>query len=146
MTCQYMVRPLDEAEIPRAYPLVQSVSPYLTLDRWVEYARSLRSRGKKDSGDGIMSALNPQGYIFGIYCHVLEPDAVSGQILRVSNFAAANLCDPGDVVGPLIDSMSIIARARHCGAIHVDLADSLRSLPCPAHGVFSTFAAAGFAA
>lgn len=144
MTNRYMVKPLEKAQILRAYPLVQAVAPHLTLDQWVDYARSLYDPVRQNSGGGIMLALSPQGYIFGVYCHVMEPDIESGRILRISNFAAANLCDSGGVLGPLIDSMSLIARDHGCGAVYVDLPEAMRSQPRPIQGVFNAFKAAGY--
>lgn len=144
MTNRYTVKPLEEEEIPQAFPLVQAVTPHLTLDHWVDYAQSLYGPARQDSGTGIMSARNPQGYIFGLYCHVREPDIESGRILRITNFVAANLSDSGGILDPLIDSMSIVARDHGCGAVYVDLPESMRNWPRPVQGVFNAFKAAGY--
>lgn len=144
MANRYMVKPLEKEEIPRAFPLVQSVSPHLTLGHWVDYAQSLYGPARQNSGAGIMSARNPQGYIFGIYCHVMEPDIESGRVLRVSNFAAANLSDSGSILDPLIVSMSLVAREHGCGAVRIDLPEAMRNWPRPVQGVFNAFKAAGY--
>ena len=144
MTNRYMVGPLGKGEIQQAFPLVRSVSPHLTMDRWVDYAQALYAPASRDVVGGVMSARNSQGYIFGIYCHVMEPDIEFGRIMRVSNFAAANLCESGGVLGPLIDSMPLIARDHGCGSVHVDLPDTMRSQPQPVQGVFNAFREAGY--
>lgn len=127
-----------------AYPLVQSVAPHLTLDHWVGYTAALYGPSGRDAVGGVMSARSPQGYIFGIYCHLMEPDIETGRILRVNNFAAANLSDSGDVLDPLIGSMADVARDCGCHAVHVDLPEALRCRPRPVQGVFNAFKAAGY--
>lgn len=144
MTKRYRIKPLEQAEVPLAYPLVQSVAPHLTLDHWVDYVAALRGQSRQDAVGGVMSARSPQGYIFGIYCHLMEPDIETGRILRVSNFAAANLSDSGDVLDPLIGSMATVARDRGCHAVHVDLPETMRNWPRPVQGVFNAFKAAGY--
>ncbi len=145
MTRKYLVKPLGSDQAPQAYPLVQSASPQLTLDQWLDYVRALARDARVDPlAGGVMSVQNRDGYIYGIYCHAVEHDIQHGKVLKVSNFVAANLYDSTGVMDGLIDSMASIARDHGCAAVHVDLPEEAKRETRPADGVVSQLKGAGY--
>jgi hypothetical protein len=145
MTRKYLVKPLGDDQALQAYPLVQSASPLLTLEQWLDYVRNLCQEGEDDPlAGGVMSVQNPEGYIYGIYCHEVENDIQHGKVLKVSNFVAANLYDSTSVMDGLIKSIASIARDRGCAAVHVDLPEEAEHVSRPAEGVVSQFKGAGY--
>ncbi|MEE8443935.1 MAG: hypothetical protein V3S44_01210 [Alphaproteobacteria bacterium] len=142
---KFVVKPLGEEQVMQAYPLVQSASPQLTLDQWMDYVQTLSQEGDSDPrGGGVMSVQNGEGYIYGIYCHEVEANIQHGRVLKVSNFVAANLYDAKSVTGGLIDSMASVARDSGCGAVHVDLPEEIRPGPRLVDGIASQFKGAGY--
>lgn len=145
MSKRYLVKPLGEGQVLQAYPLVQTAVPHLTLDQWLDYAKSVcEDERPEDPGTGVMSAQNDDGYIYGIYCHEVTNDIQHGRILKVSNLIAANLYDAGGIMDRMIDSMMKIARDQGCTAVHVDLPESPRSGPRPVEGVAGMLKGAGY--
>ena len=130
MSKRYVVKPLGEGQVLQAYPLVQSAVPHLTLEQWMGYAEELCSGERPgETGVGVMSAQNPDGYIYGIYCHEVETDIKHGRILKVSNLVTANLYDSAGIMDRMIDSMIDMARDSGCVAVQVDLPQEIANGP-----------------
>ena len=141
----FVIKPLGPGKVLQAYPLVQSAVPHLTLEQWREYVRSVYDGKTGPIGRaGVMSAENRDGYIYGLYCHVVEPDIHHGRVLKVRNFVAANLYDSAGIIDRLMDSIVSVARDNGCTAVHVDLPDRARHGPEPVESVVSMFKGAGF--
>lgn len=142
---RYVIKPLGEGKVLQAYPLVQSAVPHLTMEQWLEYVRSIsEQRDGEPCCAGVMSAENGDGYIYGLYCHAVEPDIHHGRVLKVRNFVAANLYDSAGIIDRLMDSIVSVARDNGCTAVHVDLPDNTRRGPEPVESVVSMFKGAGF--
>ena len=145
MSKRYVVKPLGGGQVLQAYPLVQTVAPNLTLEQWVSYAGELSGRRAKDNGPaGVMSAQNPDGYIYGIYCHEIETDILHGRVLKVSNLVTANLYDPAGIMDRMIESMIDTAREAKCMAVEVDLPEDIGRGPQPLHSAASMLRGAGY--
>lgn len=142
---RFVVKPLGPGKVLQAYPLVQSAVPHLTLDQWLDYVKTVND-GKAGPGAcaGVMSAENHDGYIYGLYCHTVEPDIHHGRVLKVRNFVAANLYDSAGIIDRLMDSIVSVARDNGCTAVHVDLPDQAHRGPEPVESVVSMFKVAGF--
>jgi hypothetical protein len=143
MSKRYLVKPLGKGQVLQAYPLVQTAVPHLTLDQWMEFAEAL-CRGKTRDNAGVMSAQNPDGYIYGIYCHEVETDIKHGRILKVSNLVTANLYDSAGIMDRMIDSMIAKAQDCNCVAVQVELPGELGSGPQPLEGAASLLRGAGY--
>lgn len=140
-----MVKPLGEGKVLQAYPLVQSAVPHLTLEQWLDYVRSINDRTSAEPGcAGVMSVETGDGYIYGLYCHAVEPDIHHGRVLKVRNFVAADLYNSAGIVDRLMDSIVLVARDSGCTAVHVDLPDTPNRSPRPAGAVVNLFKDAGF--
>lgn len=145
MSKRYVVKPLGEGQVLQAFPLVQSAVPHLTLDQWMRYAEELCGRRRSaESGVGVMSAQNPDGYIYGIYCHEVETDIKQGRVLKVSNLVTANLYDSAGIMDRMIDSMIDMARDSGCAAVQVDLPREIGHGPQPIEGPASMLRGAGY--
>lgn len=145
MSKRYVVKPLGEGQVLQAYPLVQTAVPHLTLEQWMGYAEELCGRRRADnSNTGVMSAQNPDGYIFGIYCHEVETDIQHGRVLKISNLVTANLYDSAGIMDKMIDSMIDKARDSDCVAVQVDLPEEAGRGPQPVEGTASMLRGAGY--
>jgi hypothetical protein len=140
-----MVKPLGAGQVLQAYPLVQTAVPHLTLEQWMGYAEELCRGGSRERiNAGIMSAQNPDGYIYGIYCHEIETNIVRGRVLKVSNLVTANLYDSAGIMDRMIDSMIEKAQECDCIAVEVQLPGELGSGPQPLEGAASLLRGAGY--
>lgn len=145
MSKRYVVKPLGEGQVLQAYPLVQTAVPHVTLEEWVRYAEELRDRQHLAPGcAGVMSAQNPDGYIYGIYCHEVESTIKHGRILKVTNLVTANLYDSSGIMDRMIDSMHDKARDSGCVAVHVELPEEVGMGPRPVGGAVSMLRSAGY--
>ena len=145
MSKRYVVKPLVDGQVPQAYPLVQTVAPHLTLEQWVGYVGELNGERRTDNRRaGVMAAQNPDGYIYGIYCHAIETDIRHGRVLKVSNLITANLYDPARMMDRMLESMIDKARECDCEAIEVDLPESSGRGPQPVHAAASMLRGAGY--
>ena len=145
MSKRYVVKPLGEGQVLQAYPLVQTAVPHLTLDQWMEYAEDFCGARRPDNKHtGVMSAQNPDGYIYGIYCHEVETDIKHGKVLKISNLVTANLYDSAGIMDRMIDSMIDIARDSDCVSVQVDLPEEISRGPQPIEGTASMLRGAGY--
>lgn len=145
MSKRYVVKPLGEGQVLQAYPLVQSAVPHLTLEHWMGYAEALCGGRQAGIGStGVMSAQNPDGYIYGIYCHEVETDIQQGRVLKVSNLVTAHLYDSAGIMDRMIDSMIDKARDSDCVAVQVDLPEEAGRGPQPVDGTVSMLRGAGY--
>jgi hypothetical protein len=145
MSKRYVVKPLGEGQVLQAYPLVQTAVPHLTLEQWIGYAEQLCGRWHAaECGSGVMSAQNPDGYIYGIYCHEVENSIKLGRILKVRNLVTANLYDSAGIMDRMIESMGSKARDSRCVAVQVELPESVGMGPRPVDGTVSMLQRAGY--
>jgi len=145
MSKRYVVKPLGEGQVLQAYPLVQTAVPHLTLDQWMDYAEGFCGASDSAKDDtGVMSAQNPDGYIYGIYCHEVETDIQHGRVLKISNLVTANLYDSAGIMDKMIDSMLDKARVNNCVAVQVDLPEEAGRGPQPIEGTVSLLRGAGY--
>lgn len=145
MSKKFVVKPLGEGQMLQAFPLVQNAVPHLTMDEWLDYARSMQDKSPAaDSKTGVMSAQNSDGYIYGIYCHEVRNDIQRGRILKISNLVAANLYDAAGIMDRMIDSMLSIAREQDCAAVQVDLPDAVSPGPRAVDGTVGMLKGAGY--
>jgi len=145
MTKRYVVKPLGEGQVLQAYPLVQTAVPHLTLEQWTGYAESLYGKRRTvKGGAGVMSAQNPDGYIYGIYCHEVDTDIKHGRVLKVSNLVTAHLYDSAGIMDRMIDSMIDKARDSGCVAVQVDLPEEAGRGPQLVEGTANMLRGAGY--
>ena len=144
MSKRYVVKALGEGQVLQAYPLVQTAVPHLTLEQWLNYAEELCNSRREAGGAGVMSAQNPDGYIYGIYCHEIDTDILHGRVLKVSNLVTANLYDSAGILDRMIDSMIDKARDSNCVAVQVDLPEETGRGPQPVEGTAGMLRGAGY--
>ncbi len=145
MSKRYVVKPLGEGQVLQAYPLVQTAVPHLTLDQWMDYAEMFCGpKHSTKNSTGVMSAQNPDGYIYGIYCHEVETDIQHGRVLKISNLVTANLYDSAGIMDKMIDSMIAKARDSDCVAVQVALPEEAGRGPQPVEGTVSMLRDAGY--
>ncbi len=122
------VHRLSSVRIPQAYPLVQTVSPALTLDGWTAYAQPLvtpsaanTSVSKNGPCSGILVVDNEQGYIVGLCTYRVQNDLFHGRTLHSDNLVALDLFNSRPVVTALAEAIESLARAFNCTALQTSL-------------------------
>jgi hypothetical protein len=107
MSASYVIEPISEKTIDRAYPLAKVIGPAFTLNEWREFCRAVelprvRSEAPVDSEE-IAVALNAQGYVKGLCIYSIRDHTTYGRLLDVSFFVAASAGDGEGVAAEVLD-------------------------------------------
>jgi hypothetical protein len=76
---QFTVVDMAEDQFEAAYPLVRSIAPGVSLDRWLDYARDARRKG------GLLGLTVDGGALFGLLVHRKEKSLRRGWVLYVDH-------------------------------------------------------------
>ncbi len=114
---RFTASPLSDAEIDRAYPLVQLVAPSVQRRTWQRFAKSrLAGRGR-----GIFAVRDPKGYILGLASYHKELDLTAGSVLVSDPLLFIDLLKPEDVAMALIAALEDEARHAKCAKVRIFL-------------------------
>ena len=113
------VRSLMASQFRQAFPLIQLIIPYVTLESWVQYAHAF-CRGDCGAA-GMLSAQAEDGYIYGLACYRVVPDPQFSRTLVVEHFVALDLFDGSATARALIDAIERMAHDQHCAQVHLTL-------------------------
>lgn len=138
-----VLRPLERAQIPQAFPLVRTILPDTSLARWTDFARA----HTLDRGDrGIMVGSNQAGYIAGLFTHEIRDELALGRTLAIGSLMVADFPGRAGTVDYLIDGMEALANLRGCAAISASLDIVLFEGPPTGAWALQRFVKAGFMA
>lgn len=121
----FLIRPLTPDLIERAFPVVQSALPELSLDRWRAYAERIA----EDPSGGITVALDEQGYVAGLFAFHALPDLRNGLVLVVRDLIAVDLVNPDPVTAALLGAIDSTAAQRGCALVVMSAPADAASLP-----------------
>jgi len=125
---QLTIRPLTVEDVARAFPLVRTSFPEITLEAWRRFAEDIL-RPETPTRGGFLTVLCEQGYIAGLCNYRIEPDLLHGQALAVDLFVAYDLFDRSTIAAALAEGLERMARENHCHALHTHLIDRGRGGP-----------------
>ncbi len=130
MTGRYIVKHLSVDRVDQAYPLLQSASGDLTLEKWRSYAATRTAPGGliPDGGGGVISVESDQGYIHGLFDYRIDVDLHCGRTLVCANIVALDLFDIKPVLAILFEEMGSLAKHHRCQAVHVSVPQSHTAL------------------
>ncbi|WP_117192550.1 hypothetical protein [Rhizobium terrae] len=112
-------RELSEADVYRAFAVIQHVMPGFDLEAWKTLTATPALRYN------WLTVTDPQGYIRGL-CHVfLSQHPALGRQLEVPIFASVSLIDEQGVVKRLFELAERRARQEACDSMHFWPAGSL---------------------
>ena len=121
MSSSISVQSLSQDDAQQAYPLVKTLCPEATEERWVGFVKSCHERCRDARAAGVMIAKDERGYMVGLYSYVVEEDLTHGRTLEVDHFIAADFVGRGRVPASLRLAMDKQAAALDCQALHVNL-------------------------
>lgn len=121
MAEQYIARRLTRERVEQAYPLVQTASEEISLEKWHAYADAYLKRNRKGSigESGIVSVENEQGYIHGLLGFRVDMTLRWGRTLICEHLIALHLVNAEPIITTIIEKMDALARDLKCEAIHV---------------------------
>ena len=142
MPGHYIVKHLSARKVAQAYPLVQSASSDLSLEKWRSYVAARSAPGGVIlHGGGVVSVENAQGYIHGLFDYRIDVDLDCGRTLVCANVVALDLLGTKPVLAILFDEMESLAKHHRCQAVHVSVPQShtalVQSLFDAGHSVMS---------
>ena len=119
---QYTVTRLQRNQIAQAFPLLQSQSGGLSLERWQDYAARLTATENAIAKCGIIVVESPRGYLRGLFSYFVGPHLSDGERVIIDSFIVVDTIDRprvamAPVCGPVPGSevMSITV----CGSIPI---------------------------
>jgi len=141
-----VLRPLERAQIPQAFPLVRAILPETSLARWTDFARThTLDRGDRNAR-GIMVACNQAGYIAGLFTHEIRDELALGRTLAIASLMVADFPGRDATVDYLIEGMDALANLRGCAAIAATLDIALFDGAPTGAWAMQRFVQGGFAA
>ncbi len=123
MTGRYIVKHLSVDRVDQAYPLLQSATGDLSLEKWRSYAatRSVPGGVIPDGGGGVVCVEKSQGYIHGLFDYRIDVDLHCGRTLVCANIVALDLFDIKPVLAILFEEMGSLAKHHRCQAVHISV-------------------------
>ena len=115
-----ITKPLNVRQIAQAYPLIRALDSTCSLDSWRSYAASLTRRSRGVEASGVMTAQDPDGYIYGLFTYRVVHGLRPARILLVDQFIAFEAVPGQATARALIVAMEQLALEWQCGAIKVD--------------------------
>lgn len=112
----YSVVDIGENALESLYPLVRMTAPEVSLEQWLDYARTARSRG------GLFGLFGPDGSLFGFLAWRKESTLRRGTVLHVDKFVTFELSRAGDGRRALYEAAEALAIRENCTAIDLRLA------------------------
>lgn len=150
------VKLLDHRQIDQAFPVIQSILPELSIERWRAFtaeqmavaAEATAGVVAQDPGcppSGIMTVQTRRGYIYGLFSFAVHQHLRHGRVLAVENFVVLDLIDRSPAAAALMQAMDRLAHANRCAAIHTDLPGRFERLPDYCNAVLGYFTQDGHA-
>jgi hypothetical protein len=122
MVQEFDVKPLSKNTAAKAYPLIQTACPGVSLDAWIDFAAKLtQPHPPMTLAAGIVTAENERGYIHGLFSYTVRIVLNHNGVLTVENLIAVDMGDRAAAVKALIDGMEALARRFNCTAIHTHI-------------------------
>ena len=121
-------RLLDKSTIDRAFPLVRTLAPGMTLDRWTRFARPHIAFRDPQWPRGLMAIQNPSGYLLGLFVFAVRDDLYERRALCVDNIIIPNIPGRDMVWAAVVDAAEHLALMNGCRIIRAGLADELEPL------------------
>lgn len=119
---------LSTDKIDQAYPLVRELKENLTLEAWRDYAQGYLGPTTAKKGHRGMIAAEHRDCIRGLLCYDVLTDLGDSTTLAVRDVVVLGLPAGQPVARSLLQHMFAIAGAHRCGAIRIDLSESMQWL------------------
>ncbi len=139
MAAYYQSQLLGEADIARAFPLVNAVFPSVDLDGWQRFASHFL---EAPQAGGFIGLRSQSGYLCGLLaCHAV-PSVLRGAVLLVELFLVLDLVNERAAIEALHRTAIAAAQAKACAGLRicldgrqVKLANCLMSLGLASEGL-----------
>src|SRR6516225_12414774 len=111
---------LDRRTIDKAYPLVRSIVPDITVARWTQFVRPHLVPRSPDWPRGMMTMQNAAGYILSLFAFEVRADLHESRILYMDHIMIPNLPGRRTLWASTIGAAERLAEMNGCGAIKVE--------------------------
>ena len=143
-TASILVAPLEPADIPVAYPLIQLVAPEVSAEQWRTFALSVL--GTPDAADGrcgLLGARSRRGDLLGCCSYALHPDLRNGSVIEASHLVAFDIAGRAAVVRAILEALGDLARRCGCPRVRVRHPGSNNVVGVGAGSIVSSLRSAG---
>ena len=144
MEDQLIPRFFDKAMIERAYPIVRTLAPGVTLERWVQFARPQITSRSSEWPHGLMAIQNPSGYILGWFAFEVRDDLHETRILAISNIVVPDIPGRDQVGRSILKASEHLATSHGCRAIRAELNNEIDPGDCDRAWLSTTLISCGY--
>ena len=130
MEDQLIPRFFDKAMIEQAYPIVRTLVPGVTLERWVQFARPRIASRSPEWPHGLMAIQHPSGYILGLFAFEVRDDLHESRTLWISNIVIPDIPGRGQIGKSIIKAGEHLAMIHGCHAIRAELNNEIDPSDC----------------
>jgi hypothetical protein len=125
MQISFAIDRLTDEQASQAFPLVQGAKPGIELPAWREFVRFHNSQ-LPAGHSGVLAMRDGGDCICGIFAYRVEQDLMSGPILSIQLFVAADILNSLSTVRALIDAAEVSAFKLGCGAVQIRTSSNQR--------------------
>jgi len=144
MEDQLISRIFDRAMIEQAYPIVRTLAPGITLERWVQFARPRITSRSSEWPRGLMAIQNASGYILGLFSFKVRDDLHESRILAVSNIVVPDIPGRDQVGRSILKASDHLAMIHGCRAIRAELNNEIDPSDCDRTWLSATLISCGY--
>jgi hypothetical protein len=121
MSKNYFVAPITPETIDRAYPLMRTAAPELSLEEWRRHCRrlsiSIAGGDYLSAREEAALAINSQGYVKGLCFYSIHDHWFYGRLLDVPIFVVASAADAEAVGAALLKFLQGICDKSVCSGV-----------------------------
>jgi len=120
MSASYIVEPIGQKTIDRAYPLVKAVMPAMLLHEWRQFCHSLelsRPHPAAAEHEEVVVARNAENYVKGLCIYAVRDHTTYGRLIDVPFFVTASAADGEGVTLDLLDYLRTKCDGEVCSGI-----------------------------
>ena len=144
MPACYFIKSLLQDNAAKAYPIIRTAYPHVSLDDWLTYfAWISQPAEKRQFSAGIVSVEDERGYIQGLFSYVTGFGLGRGTVLNVEHFVAMDSGDRAAAIGCLIEAMEDVAHNYGCVSIHTQIPEHWANVTTGKYGIPAHLSDAG---
>lgn len=120
----FTIRAMTDADITPVYSVINATRPDIRQAAWHAHARASRKDADRDCDTAGCTLLAcPDGYIYGLFAHLVRRSLGSGHWLEVDDLCAVTPVGRKSASETLLQAVETVARRSGCPRISLALLD-----------------------
>lgn len=121
----FSVREMTEADVRRAYALIESVRADVSFQAWRRHIATVRASNADPAvPGGAIALICPQDYVYGVFTYTMRRTLAIGCSLIVDDFCASSLGNDPVPANALLQAADELAGQHGCRSVCIHFLDS----------------------